>query len=89
MCVSHEVNFAFYSSLSSPLPSGVVGVLRSTLALPALMTFDDCSLSATAGYEVELDIGKEVLELTAWLPKNLYVGDVLSGELVGILSALG
>ena len=50
---------------------------------------DDCSLSATAGYEVELGIGKEVLELSAWLPLNLHVGDVLSGELVGILSALG
>ena len=49
---------------------------------------DDCSLSAAAGYEVELGIGKEVLELTSWFPKNLYVGDVLSGELVGILACL-
>ena len=50
---------------------------------------DDCSLSAAAGYEVELCIGKEVLELTSWLPLNLHVSDVLSGELVCILSALG
>ena len=49
---------------------------------------DDCSLSAAAGYEVELGIGKEVLELSAWLPKNLYISDVLSGELVGILAWL-
>ena len=44
---------------------------------------DDCSLSTEAGYEIELGIGKEVLELAARFPKNLYVGDVLSGELVG------
>ena len=49
---------------------------------------DDCSLSAAAGYEIELGIGNEVLELGAWLPLNLYVGDVLSGELVGILAWL-
>ena len=61
-------------------------MLRSTLALPALMTFDDCSLSAAAGYEIELGIGNEVLELASWFPQNLYVGDVLSGELVGLIS---
>ena len=39
-------------------------------------------LSTAAGYEVELCIGNEVLELSAWLPLNLHVSDVLSGELV-------
>ena len=50
---------------------------------------DDCSLCAAAGYEIELGIGKEILELGTWLPQNLYVGDVLGGELVGILGTLG
>ena len=49
---------------------------------------DDCSLSAAAGYEVELGIGNEVLKLAARFPKNLYISDVLSGELVGILAWL-
>ena len=45
-------------------------------------------MSAAAGYEVELGIGNEVLELTSRLPQNLYISDVLSGELVGILAWL-
>ena len=62
---------------------------KLNVGLASFDGLDDCSLSAAAGYEIELGIGKEVLELSAWLPKNLYISDVLSGELVGILSALG
>ena len=42
-------------------------------------------LSTAAGYEVELGVIAKVLELLTRLPLNLHAGDVLCGELVGIL----
>ena len=45
-------------------------------------------LCGAAGYEVELGVIAKVLELLTWLPLNLYAGDVLSSELVSILSTL-
>ena len=57
------------------------------LALPDCLQHG--SLSTSASHEVEFCVVEQVLELLAWLPLNLHVGDVLRRKLVGSLCTLG
>ena len=58
------------------------------VGLTLLNRLDNGCLSTAAGYEVELGVIAKVLKLLTWLPLNPYTGDVLCGELVGILGTL-
>ena len=53
-----------------------------------LHSLDELRLGGTRGYEVELSLVDEVLEVRTWLPLHLHVGDVLGGEGAGILHTL-
>ena len=58
------------------------------VGLTLVNRLDNGCLSAAAGYEVELGVIAKVLELLTRLPLHLHAGDVLCGELVGILGTL-
>ena len=68
---------ALLSSVALIVAAWVRTVARSSWSADVHVDFalldglDDCSLSTAAGYEIELGIGKEVLELTVWLIRDL------------------